>query len=185
MKLDTSRIENYDNMSAEEKLAALESYEFDTKGYVKKDLFDKTASELAALKKEYKGKLSEEEQKQAERDEQFAAMQNELNVLKEEKQLSEMTARYLSLGYDEKLAEDTAKAMVKGDVAKVFANQKTHQDSIAQKVKTDILKDTPKPGAGSGSQTMTKEAFRKLSVAERLAFSTEHPDEYKQIYKGE
>ena len=104
MKLDTSRIENYDNMSAEEKLAALESYEFDTKGYVKKDLFDKTASELAALKKEYKGKLSEEEQKQAERDEQFAAMQNELNVLKEEKQLSEMTARYLSLGYDEKLA---------------------------------------------------------------------------------
>jgi hypothetical protein len=75
--------------------------------------------------------------------------------------------------------------MVKGDVAKVFANQKTHQDSIAQKVKTDILKDTPKPGAGSSSQTMTKEAFRELSVAERLAFSTEHPDEYKQIYKGE
>ena len=75
--------------------------------------------------------------------------------------------------------------MVKGDVAKVFANQKVHQDSIAQKVKTDILKDTPKPGAGSGSQTMTKDAFRKLSDVERYTFATEHPDEYKQIYKGE
>lgn len=46
MKIDTSKIEGFDKMTPEQKLAALESYEIaepDLSGHVKKDVFDKTA----------------------------------------------------------------------------------------------------------------------------------------------
>ena len=52
--IDTSKIEGYENMTAEEKVQALEAYAIadpDYSGYVKKDTFDKTASELAQAKR--------------------------------------------------------------------------------------------------------------------------------------
>ena len=64
-KIDVSKIEGYAEMSAEDKLKALEAYEVpdpDYSGYVKKDVFDKTAKELADKKKELKDKLTAEEQ---------------------------------------------------------------------------------------------------------------------------
>ena len=50
-KIDISKIDGYADMTPEQKIAALEAYETedpDYSGYVKKDVFDKTASELAA-----------------------------------------------------------------------------------------------------------------------------------------
>ena len=60
MKIDVKKIEGYKDLSLEDKLKALESFEIpdpDYSGYVKKDLFDKTASELAEKKKELKSFL--------------------------------------------------------------------------------------------------------------------------------
>ena len=68
-KIDTSKIEGYDKMTPEQKIAALEGFDHpdpDYSGYVKKDTFDATASELAALKKKNKEQLSEEERKSQE-----------------------------------------------------------------------------------------------------------------------
>jgi hypothetical protein len=67
-KIDVTKIEGYADMTPEEKLKALEGYDVpdpDYSGYVKKDVFDKTASELAAKKKELTEKMSEDEQKKA------------------------------------------------------------------------------------------------------------------------
>lgn len=50
-KIDTSKIEGFADMTAEQKLAALESYDIpepDYSGYVKKDVYDKAASEAAS-----------------------------------------------------------------------------------------------------------------------------------------
>ena len=55
-KIDVSTIEGFANMTAEQKVEALANYEFpdpDYTGYVKKDVFDKTASELASWKKKH------------------------------------------------------------------------------------------------------------------------------------
>lgn len=63
-KIDVSKIEGYAEMSAEDKLKALEAFDIpdpDYSGYVDKKLFDKTASELAEKKKELRNKLSEDE----------------------------------------------------------------------------------------------------------------------------
>ena len=59
-KIDVTQIEGYAEMSAEDKLKALEGFDIpdpDYSGYVKKDVFDKTASELAGVKKQLKDKL--------------------------------------------------------------------------------------------------------------------------------
>ena len=114
MKLDLSKIEGYENMSVEDKLKALESYEIeqDYTGYVKKDVFDKTASELAEKKRQLKEKLTEEEQKEQERNEAFEKLQKNYDDLVRENQISQYTSELLSAGYDEKLAGDTALATI-------------------------------------------------------------------------
>ena len=70
MKIDITKMEGYsDTLTAEEKLKLYENFEMaepSYEGYIKKDAFDKTASELANLKKQLKDKMTEEEQKAAE-----------------------------------------------------------------------------------------------------------------------
>ena len=65
--MDITKIEGYKpDMTADEKLSLLEKFEPPTPdytGFIKKDAFDKTASELAEAKRQLKAKLSEDEQK--------------------------------------------------------------------------------------------------------------------------
>ena len=80
-KIDVSTIEGFANMTAEQKAEALANYEFpdpDYTGYVKKDVFDKTASELASWKKKHNELLSEEERKKLENEQMFEEMKNKL-----------------------------------------------------------------------------------------------------------
>lgn len=183
MKIDVTKIEGYADMTAEEKLAALEAYEMDTTGLVKKDLLDKATSEAAAYKRQLREKMTADEQAQTEQAEAMQRMQAELEMLRTEKAVDAATKKWMSLGYDEKLATQTAKAMVEGDTDKVFAN---HAKFIADKEKNlraELLKDTPVPPAGEGNKGMTKDDFSKLSLVEKAAFAKEHPEKYKEFYK--
>ena len=186
-KVDLTKIEGYKDMSLEDKIKALEAYETeepDLSGYVRKEVFGKTASELAAKKKELTERLTEDEQKALQAKEEWEDLQNKYEKLLHESELSKYKAKYLGMGYDEKLAEDTAEAMVSGDVEKVFANQKKHLDSFGKKIRAEALKDTPKPTGDGGTTTMTLDQFRKLSPAERISFSEKHPNEYRALYGG-
>ena len=183
MKIDITKIDGYETMSDEEKIKALESYEVDLSGYVEKKLFDKASSDVAALKKAQRENMSEAERLKAEQQESIKKMQDELNSLKMEKQISDITSKYISLGYDEQLAADTAKSYINGDLEKVFNNQKAFQESMEKKIKADIIKGTPAPGSnGTGSSVLTKADLLKMTPAERYNFSVERPDEYKAIY---
>ncbi len=183
MKIDITKIEGYADMTAEEKLAALEAYEMDTTGLVKKDLLDKATSEAAAYKRQLREKMTADEQAQTEQAEALQKMQAELETLRTEKAVDAATKKWMSLGYDEKLATETAQAMVAGDTDKVFAN---HAKFIADKEKNlraELLKDTPAPPSGAGNTGMTKEEFFKLSLVEKAAFAKEKPEQYKEFYK--
>lgn len=186
-KIDVTQIEGYADMSAEDKLKALEEFDIpdpDYSGYVKKDVFDKTASELAEKKKQLKDKMTEDEQKTQKEQEEREELQSKYDKLLRESEISKHKAKLVALGYDEKLADETALATVDGDMEKVFANQKKHLDSVEKRVRAEALKDTPKPTPDGDSKTMTLEKFRKLSPAERAAFYEEHPEEYKELYGG-
>lgn len=186
-KIDVTQIEGYAEMSAEDKLKALEGFDIpdpDYSGYVKKDLFDKTASELAEKKKQLKDKMTEDEQKAQKEQEEREELQSKYDKLLHESEIAKHKAKLVALGYEETLADETAVAMADGDMEKVFANQKKHLDSVEKRVRADALKDTPKPTPDGDSKTMTLEKFRKLSAAERHAFYEEHPEEYKELYGG-
>ena len=187
MKINTGKIEGYENMTLEQRLAALESYEMDEpdySGYVTKEVFDKTASELANSKKQLREKMTAEELKAKEDAEKIEELTKERDALLREKTISAHKANYLALGYDEKLANETAEALANGELDKVFANQKKHNESVERKIRADVLKETPKPEGGTGSETITKEMFSKMSIAEQYKYSVEHPEEYKKLYGG-
>lgn len=154
-KIDTSKIEGYDKMTPEQKIAALEAFDHpdpDYTGYVKKETFDATSSELAALKKKTREQLSEEERKKQESAEKLAQMETELASLRKDKTVSEYKAKFLAQGYSEELAGATALALADGDTATVFANQQKFLDEYTKTVKAENLKGTPRPPAGSGSE---------------------------------
>lgn len=95
-----------------------------------------------------------------------------------------LKAKLVALGYEESLADETAEAMADGNLEKVFANQKKHLSSFEKRIRAEALKDTPKPTPDGDSKTMTLEKLRKMSPEDRLKFSQEHAEEYKELYTG-
>ena len=151
-KIDTSTIEGYESMTAEEKVATLEAATLpdpDYTGYVKKDQFDKVASDLAASKKKLKEQLSEEDRKKAEDAEEVQNLRNQVAELTKASTIAQYKANFIAQGYAEDLAADTAEAMYSGDTAKVFANNKTFLEEYAKTVRAEQMKGTPRPPAGS------------------------------------
>ena len=177
-----------DGMTLEEINAALEGIELPTDNSAEidrlKNALSKSNSEAANYKKQLNEKMSAEELKAKEDAEKWEELIKERDALLREKTITEHKAKYLALGYDEKLANDTAEAMVNGELDKVFANQKKHIESVEKKIRADVLKETPKPEGGNGSETLTKEKFSKMSIEEQYKFSVDHPDEYKKLYGG-
>lgn len=184
-KIDTSTIEGYSDMTPEQKIAALEAYESaepDYSGYVKKDVFDKTASELAAKKKELNAKLSEDEKKRRQEQEDREKLQSAYDQLLRDSKISKFKAELLAMGYEDKLASETAEAMVDGDNDKVFVNQKKQLEVVQKAARAEALKKTPKPQPDGDGKAMTLTEFRKLSPQERYAFAEKNPEDYKALY---
>lgn len=184
-KIDTSKIANYDTMSAEEKLAALEAMELDEpdySGWVKKDVFDRASSELAGYKKQLRDKMTEEEAAKAKAAEDMATIMSELETLRAEKAVSEYTTQFMGIGYDEALAKATATALQKGDVTTMFKNHAKFVVEREKSLKAELLKGTPTPPAGEGSKGMTREEFSKLTLDEKAKFAAENPEKYKEFY---
>ena len=184
-KIDTSTIEGYSDMTPEQKIAALEAYESaepDYSGYVKKDVFYKTASELAAKKKELNAKLSEDEKKRRQEQEDREKLQSAYDQLLRDSKISKFKAELLAMGYEDKLASETAEAIVDGDNDKVFANQKKQLEVVQKAARAEALKKTPKPQPDGDGKAMTLTEFRKLSPQERYAFAEKNPEDYKALY---
>ena len=147
-----------------------------------KTALSKSNSEAAEYKKQLREKMSAEEIKAKEDADKLEALIKERDALLREKTVANHKAQYLALGYDEKLAADTAEALANGELEKVFANQKKHNEAVEKKIRADVLKETPTPEGGNGSDEITKEKFSKMSIAEQYKYSVEHPEEYKKLY---
>lgn len=187
MKIDTSKIPNFDTLPEDAK-AAIIGMEFadapDMSKYVAKSVFDKKASEAAELGKQLKSKMSEEEQAAAKAAEEREAIMAELEQLRAEKLVDQHTAKFLGLGYDENLARETAAALAKGDTEVVFKNHAKFIADREKALKAEILKSTPTPPAGDGAEKKTREDFKKMSLAEKQAFARENPEMFNEFIGG-
>ena len=159
---------------------------------VEKHIFDKTASELAKVKKELgelkNNSLSDEEKVNAAiaaadaRANEYSAKLNRLEVEKLFMTDGLAEADYADL-IEDIVSEDSEKTM---KLAKSLLTVVKNQKSAAEKaIRAELLKKTPKPPAGEpGGEEMTLDKFRKLSPKERYDFSVSNPEEYKKLYGG-
>lgn len=192
MKIDVAQITDYDSLSLEEKVAALENFEYDdhseaveTLGKYK-DATDKATREAAEYKKQLKALQDQQKTGNSKADDTIAKLQEQVAELTRQNTIASYTAQFTALGYDAELAQATAIATADGDVATVFENQRKFLEQHDKDTKANILKQTPKPGQGGTGKTapaMTLEKFRKLSMQERMAFANEFPDEYQKLYQ--
>ena len=123
MKIDTSKIDGYAEMTAEDKLKALEEYEIETPKDNSEEInklkasLSKANSDAAEWKRQFREKQSEQERAEAERAEREKAVEDELRTLRRDKTVSGYLAQCLALGYDKELALKAAEAMADNDAA--------------------------------------------------------------------
>lgn len=168
-KIDTNEITGYAEMSTEDKLQALEAFEFeDNTAEIERlrGAVSKANGEAASWKKKHNELLSEDERKKQEQADTLADMERELAELRKSKTVSEYKAKLIGQGYDDALAEETAQAMADGDTAKVFANQDRFLAEYAKRAKADALKKTPRPAAGNGDDSNEADYAKKIETAQ-------------------
>lgn len=170
MKIEglTGQIENYENLSAEEKLAALMQLELEDTEALKQDNLklknanNKISSEVAEYKRQLKEKMSEDERKEAEAKEKQEAMETELNTLRKEKALGEYKAQYIALGYSEEDATLTAKALYEGDTKKVVELQKKFLENKKSEWEKESLNHQPDLSKGGNGEPLTVEKIMAI-----------------------
>lgn len=173
MKIDTTKIAGFDEMTAEDKLNALLGYEFDEPKEPEdvaklKNALSKANSDAAEWKRQFREKQTEAERAEAERKEHEAAVEEELRTLRRDKTIGGYVAQCLALGYDKDLALRAAEAMADGDAAAVLSCQ---QDFIeAKKKELEATALNKQPGLTSGSPPTAKDADRdELNKLRRYA----------------
>jgi len=150
---------------------------------------DKLASENGDLNKKYRQKLTDDEaraldlenerraqaEREAEKDELIASLQRE-------KVVADATNNYLALGWTSDEASRMAIADADNDTASRMAILK--EVSERQKKETDIanLKGRPPVNTGVGSgTTLTKADFNKMSYSEKVKLYNENKALYDQL----
>ena len=184
--IDVSKIEGYADMTPEDKIAALEAYEYDD-GSNLKSAVDKATHEAAEYKKQLKALQEKLNSEGGEANQTIQTLQEQVAQLTRTNTIAEYATQYLALGYTAEMAKESAEAQFDGDIAKVIDNQRIFLEEKEKSIKAELLKQTPRPGqggTGTPSSGMTKEKFKKLSFADRAKFAAEHPEEYEQFYKN-
>lgn len=121
-----------------------------------KNQLNKASSEAAGLKRQLRDKMTAEEQEAEARKEQEENRQKEFDDMKRELAVIRATKRYLQLGMDETLAEETATAEIEGDMEQVTLNYKKHSEALTKAAYQKFLKERPEINAGNGD---TKNSF--------------------------
>lgn len=170
--IDTSTIEGFDAMSAEDQVKALLGLDIpekvDLSGYVKKELLDKTASDLAAAKRSLKEKMTSEEAAKVQSDEAMKELQDKYNELLKKTSIAENTAKYLEVGYSPELAKSTAEAIFNGDMDAVLENQKKYNAECEKRFKENIERGLH-PNGGSSTEKDSPEIALAKQLGKRTA----------------
>ena len=139
-----------EGMTEDEISAALETVGQGNEAEVNrlKAALSKANSEAADYKKQLRTKQTDDEAAAAAQKEEHDRLVQENADLKRSMALSERKAKLLAMGYDESLADETAAAMVDGDMDKVMANQSKYLEVQKKNIQADAMRKTPRPAAG-------------------------------------
>lgn len=119
---------------------------------------DKLTSENGNLRKELRKYMTEQQAKEAERQAELDAREAELEMLRRDKSLADLTANFLGRSYDEVSARQAAEALLDGDTNALFDIMARRDIAQEKALRAKILAETPKPPA---SDPNSEEAKRK------------------------
>ena len=180
MKIDTSLIEGYEEMSAEDKIKALEEFEMEDEK-AKKSV-TKANGEAAEWKRKYRALEQERAGEKTASETALEELQQEVAQLKKEKKESEHRASFLALGYSEELAKDSARALMAGDLEKFFELQKKHQEEYKKDIEKKAVLGMQTPAGGANAYfSLTEEEFKNMDFVERVKFKKANPEQYKKF----
>ena len=171
MKIDVSKIEGYAEMSAEDKLKALEEFDIeipkpatDTDEVIKlKNALSNANSQAAEWKRQYRSTLDEKERAEAERAEAEKEKDERLRELERKITVGDYLANCLSLGYDKELAQRAAEAMADNDAAAIMECQREFLETKTKELEAAALNKQPTLTAGAPptSQEAEKNAINE------------------------
>lgn len=174
-QIDTSAIQGFDTMTAEEKVTALLGFNYDDGADALKAekensakikaAFDKASSEIASYKKQLNATKSEEEQAKIANEEMIKALQDKVAEFELQKKISDAKSVFLGGGFDDANADDAANAFIEGDIEKLSTALKKYREAIEVSTKSKLMGSNPKPEAG-GKADDGKAA--ELTIAEQL-----------------
>ena len=175
MKIDTAKIEGFEEMSAEDKVKALTEFEFEapapkenTEEVTKlKTALSKANSDAAEWKRQFREKQTEAERAEAERKEREVAIEEELRTLRRDKSVSGYVAQCLALGYDNDLALRAAEAMADNDAAEIMACQQEFLTAKQKELEAAALNKQPglSVGAPPTAKAAEVEAYNNMRKA--------------------
>lgn len=143
---------------------------------------DEASSEASDFKKKYRATLTDKEQLEVAQKEADSELQKKYEELLTKTKISEYKANYMAVGYDEKLANETANAMVNGDMETVFKNQGLFANNIEKSVKDKLLKETPAPrGGDSNGKELSVKDFRSMGVKELTELKANDPETFEKL----
>ena len=155
MKIDTATIQGYDTMTAEQKIAALEAFEYDDNSAKVQQLTNavsKANSEAADWKRKHNALLDDDAKKKQDADDERQRIIDRNAELEKQLAVITYTNSYLEMGYDKDLAKSSAEALQAGDMTTVFKNGETHRKALEEKIKAELMKSTHKPSGSIGGE---------------------------------
>lgn len=163
VKLDTSRIAGWDDLSAEDRVKALLEQEIEVEQTEPadtlklKNALNKACEEAASYKKALREKQSEAERAEADRAEQYKALQDELANYRNKERVSSYKAQLMAAGIDPDTADLMAKSLPEGVSDEYFQATKSFLDAQRKNAEIAALGKQPSLSVGTPPKGMTKE----------------------------
>lgn len=163
VKLDTSRIAGWDDLSAEDKVKALLEQEIEVEqtepadAIKLKNALNKACEEAASYKKALREKQSEAERAEADRAEREKALQDELASYRNKERVSSYKAQLMAAGIDPDTADLMAKSLPEGVSDEYFQATKSFLDAQRKNAEIAALGKQPGLSVGTPPKGMTKD----------------------------
>jgi hypothetical protein len=167
-KIDVTKIEGYEEMSAEDKLNALLGYEFETpKSDTDEKLkaaLSKANSDAAEWKRKFRETQTEQERQAAELADAQKQMQEQLDAYKAKERVSSYANKLMAAGVDAETADLMAKSLPEGVSDEYFAAYKSFIETKTKEIESAALSRQPglSVGAPPTSQQAEAEEMNKM-----------------------
>lgn len=163
VKFDTSRIDGWETLSAEDKVKALLEQEIEVEqpepaAAIKlKNALNKACEEAASYKKALREKQTEAERAEADRAEREKALQDELASYRNKERVSSYKAQLMAAGIDPDTADLMAKSLPEGVSDEYFQATKSFLDAQRKNAEIAALGKQPSLSVGTPPKGMTKD----------------------------